>query len=113
MRVHPFITCVLILSAASLLAQHDVSPATVTAGRDLFRTNCALCHGNDGESVPGVHMGVGTFRRAYSDQELIKIIRSGIPGTEMPPNDVTEAEAANIVAYFRNNAAASATLPQN
>jgi putative heme-binding domain-containing protein len=95
----------------ALFAQHEVSPASVEAGKRLYSVNCGICHGTDGAGIPGIHLGMGRFRQAYTDQDLARIIRSGIPGTDMPPNDVTEADAANIVAYLRTSAASATALP--
>jgi hypothetical protein len=50
-----------------------------------------------------VDLGRGQFRRAASatDEELVRIIRTGIPNTGMPPNNISEINAGNIVAYLR------------
>lgn len=105
--------CVLILGVGTLLAQREVAPAQILEeGAQLFRANCAICHGPEGNYVPGVHLGMGGFRRAYTDQDLVRIIRSGVPGTNMPPIDVTETEGGRIVAYLRSLAAmAVSSLP--
>src|SRR6266571_7536311 len=95
------------LAAGALLAQ-SAWAQDVTVGREFFQANCAGCHGPDGTSVPGVDLGHGKFKRASSDEDLIKIIRQGIPGTAMPANEffvVADAEA--IVAYLRSMASAT------
>jgi putative heme-binding domain-containing protein len=46
-----------------------------------------MCHGPEGDAVPGVDLGHNKFRRASSDDELAKIIKNGIPGTGMPPHN--------------------------
>src|SRR5438552_2973812 len=53
-------------------------------GRQLFITNCAVCHGPDGDSVPGVDFGHGKFKRASSYDSLVGVIGDGVPGTGMP-----------------------------
>src|SRR5205085_8251798 len=70
----------------------------------LFLTNCAACHGPEGDAVPGVDLGHGKFRRASSDDELTKIIQKGIEGTAMPPSNFTNVQAGAIVAYLRDMA---------
>jgi cytochrome c oxidase cbb3-type subunit 3 len=48
-----------------------------------------------------VDLGHGKFRRASSDDEVIQIILTGIPGTAMPSNDdFSNFEAQTIVAYL-------------
>ena len=46
----------------------------------MFRDTCANCHGPDGDEVAGIDLGRGVFRRAKTDQDLVQIIRNGIPG---------------------------------
>ena len=87
--------------AATLSAQDTYLPGEVEDGRQLFRASCEVCHGPDGDFVPGVDLGHGKFRRAASAADLIQIIKNGIPGTRMPSNDYSDFEAGNIVAYLR------------
>src|SRR6202521_479789 len=94
--------CTLILAAGALLAQRSYTPGDVQDGQRLFLGNCAPCHGPEGEAVPGVDLGHGKFRRASSDDDLIKIIQKGIEGTAMPPNNFTNFQASTIVAYLRD-----------
>ena len=92
---------VLFLASGALSAQHGYSPTDIDDGRRLYRANCVLCHGPEGESVPGVDLGHGKFRRGTSDGDIIQIIRFGIPGTPMPPHNLTTYQAAYIVSYLR------------
>jgi len=92
------------LAAATLSAQHNYTPADIDDGRAMFRANCAGCHGPDGDLVAGIDLGHGLFRRASTDDDLIKIIRNGISGTPMPPGNYTEFQAGTIVAYLRSMA---------
>ena len=66
---------------AGLFAQHTYTPADIQEGGRLFRANCVLCHGPDGDQVPGIDLGHGRFRQTYSENALVKIIQNGIPGT--------------------------------
>src|SRR5690242_1447659 len=98
----------LALAAAPLMAQHSYTQADVDNGLKLFRANCVVCHGVDGDAVPGTDLGHGKFRHASSNEELEGIIRSGIPGTPMPPSNFSEREAFAIVLYLRQMAELSA-----
>jgi cytochrome c oxidase cbb3-type subunit III len=88
----------------TLSAQHEYTATDIENGGRLFLATCATCHGPDGDGVAGVDLGRGQFRRAVgaSDEELVKIIRTGIPNTGMPSNNISEINAGNIVAYLRS-----------
>ncbi len=94
--------CLFFLAAGALLAQHSYTPSDVQDGGKLFRSNCVECHGVDGNLVSGIDLAHGKFRRASTDEELISVIRNGIPGTPMPPGNFTEFQAGTIVAYLRS-----------
>src|SRR5947208_1856441 len=101
----------LLATSGSAAQQAPYSPSDVEDGERLFMNSCANCHGPDGDSVPGVDLGHGQFRRASSDSDLIEIIRRGIAGTPMPPGNYSNTQATQIVAYLRSLAtAAQATL---
>lgn len=95
---------VLVLAVGTLFAQQSYSPADVEDGGRAYRGNCAVCHGPDGDGIAGVELGRGTFMRASSDDDLIRIIRTGIQGTAMPPANFSEFQARTIVAYLRSMA---------
>lgn len=101
--------CALVLIAGALWAQRGVE-----LGAQLYRTNCAVCHGPNGDTVAGVDLWSGKFRRVSSDGELIGIMRNGIPETAMPPANLTESQAGQILAYLHfeaDQAARIAALP--
>jgi putative heme-binding domain-containing protein len=97
---------------AMLLAgagQHVYTNADVENGARLYSASCATCHGPRGDAVRGVTLLSGSFRRATTDDEVARIILGGIPGTSMPPNNYSEAEAGMIVAYLRGAARGGVT----
>jgi putative heme-binding domain-containing protein len=100
----------LVLAAGALLAQRRYTPGDVQDGQRLFLANCDACHGPEGDAVPGVDLGHGKFRRASSDDDLIKIILKGIEGTAMPPSNFTNFQASTIVAYLRDMAGSTSRL---
>jgi putative heme-binding domain-containing protein len=90
---------------APLSAQRrDPDPHNVEAGANLFNSICASCHGGEGDQIAGVDLGHGKFRFASTDQEIINIIRNGIPGTGMPANKMSEASAGAVVTYLHQMA---------
>jgi len=97
------------LAVGALFAQHSFTPIDVEDGGRLFRANCTVCHGAQGDGVPGIDLMHGKFRHAKDDDDIAAIIRTGIPGTAMPPNNFTDFTALTIVSYLRSMAAATAT----
>jgi putative heme-binding domain-containing protein len=90
-------------TAGRLIAQdHGYTAADIEDGARLYQSTCAGCHGPAGDEIPGVELARGQFRRGTSDTDLIAIIRTGIPGTAMPPHSVSDEQAAQVVGYLRN-----------
>ena len=90
-------------SASPLFAQQrNYLPAEVEAGGRLFQANCTTCHGPEGDGVAGVNFSKGQFRRASSDDDLLRVIVRGVPGTPMPPSSFSESQAGTIVGYLRS-----------
>ena len=101
--------CVFIVAAASAAGtvaaqEHSYTPADIENGSRIFQSTCAGCHGQNGDGVAGIDLSRGQFRRGTSDTEIIKIIQTGIPGTTMPPHNLTDTQGATVVAYLRNMA---------
>ena len=110
MRAHGVFVCAVMAAAvmsgaARLSAQHSYTRSELENGARLYLGSCATCHGARGDMVRGVALMSGRFQRASTDEELVKIIISGIAGTAMPPNNYTDLEAGMIVAYLRGTAA--------
>lgn len=88
-----------------LLAQDHAgfnSGQDAEAGAQLFFADCSNCHGVDGATVPGVDLGRNKFKTASTDEDLIRIVINGVPGTGMPPSNLPRELASNIVAYLRS-----------
>src|SRR5438093_12095935 len=95
--------------AAPVIAQHEYTSSEIEAGKQQYAANCTRCHGPDGDAVANADIGHGKFRRATSDDELVRIIRNGVPETTMAAaNNISEPNAATIVAYLRSMAATAA-----
>ena len=104
--------CVFFAAAAVLFAQHEFNPFDAQIGARLYLNNCVYCHGPDGDQVPGIKLGSGTFKHATTDQDIMEIIRKGIPGTGMPAQaNMPEQQVQYVVAYLRSLAAEPGSLP--
>lgn len=86
------------------LAQHETA-ADLVDGERAYRNTCANCHGPDGDVITGIDLGRGQFRRPMTDDDLVRIIRTGIPNTPMPASTMSVEQATKIVGYLRSLAA--------
>ena len=108
--------CVLALAGSPLLVARQNHPGGESEdGKRLFIANCAPCHGPDGDAIAGVDFGHGKFRRASSDNDIIEIVKAGVPGTGMPAfsNELSEVEIRMLASYLRflSGSAQSASAP--
>jgi cytochrome c oxidase cbb3-type subunit III len=96
------VTLLLLAAPRAAFAQHETA-ADLLDGERAFRQSCANCHGPDGNLIPGIDFSRGQFRGQFSDDDLVRIIRTGIPNTAMPPSpNMTEPQARQVVAYLRS-----------
>ena len=87
------------------------NPEAIRAGMGLFRGRCADCHGVDARGVRAPDI-TQVWVSGRTDGGLLKTIREGVPGTEMPANPrVNDNEAWQILAYLRTLAASAPTDP--
>jgi putative heme-binding domain-containing protein len=77
-------------------------PTDVENGSRLYRSNCFACHGPEGNSIPGVDFRRGQFKRASTDDDLLRVIANGVPGTAMPPAAINDSARLALVAYLRS-----------
>src|SRR5579863_1711197 len=92
----------LLCLAIPLAAQQRYLSSDVETGSRLYRANCFACHGPEGNSIPGVDFRRGQFKRASTDEDLFRVIVTGVPGTAMPPTAVNDAARLALVAYIRS-----------
>ena len=85
------------------------------AGADLYRQNCAVCHGKDARGMPnlGKDLTTSSFLQDKGDQELLAFIEQGRPandpanttGIPMPAKGgntaLTDEQILGIIAYLR------------
>lgn len=106
----------LLLGVSGLLQaqEHSYAPSDIENGRGLYQANCLGCHGDNGSSVEGANLASGRFRRASSDEDLIALIRSGIPSTLMIPRpQLSYGELRALVAFLRSMQTAGAVRAED
>jgi putative heme-binding domain-containing protein len=99
MRLLPFALVVAALASAQ-------SPE-VAAGKKLFDSQCALCHGESGTGGRGPSLNRPKLSHAPDDEGLKKVISGGLE-PEMPAAwQLNETEVAAVAAYVRSLSAVS------
>jgi len=94
------------LFAAGLPAQEK--PAA-EVGRGAFRIYCAPCHGIRAQGGRGPDLTRGTFNSGDTDAELFRVIKDGVPGTEMPSFERVGDDVIRLmVTYIRSSAPVAA-----
>ena len=88
------------------------SPGQIAEGEGLYTQRCMSCHGargaDDGPAATTLsklppELGSFAWQAERSDAAIAEAIRSGMPGTAMPPSrDITDGELATMVAYVRS-----------
>jgi putative heme-binding domain-containing protein len=101
--------CVFLLASGALLAQHEYTATDIENGGRQYVNNCVYCHGPEGDQIAGISLFRGRFKRVVSDDDIVQVIRNGVPGTGMPAQNMNDANARTIVAYLRSAAAVPAS----
>lgn len=87
-------------------AQDQVSKLTaddLARGKQMFIGQCALCHGIAGTGGRGPALNQPDLSRVANNQALFRIIKNGIPETEMPEAwQMTDREIWQVGGYVRS-----------
>ena len=78
------------------------APEAIAAGAKLFGTSCAACHGPDGSGGRGPNLVRRTLWHPLSDEDIFRAIRNGVPGADMPPTKLSDAETWDLVAFIHS-----------
>lgn len=88
-------------------------PEAITAGRNIYRGRCAVCHGIDAKGYRGSDLTSGDWVHGGSDGQIYKTIASGIAGTEMPGHgNMSADEIWAVIAYLRTLATPGGAAPE-
>jgi putative heme-binding domain-containing protein len=83
------------------LADHQYPTEAIEAGARVYATECALCHGANGDAVDGVDLRRGRFRTVRSDDDIRRVVTTGVEGSRMPSFRLGAAQLDGVVAYIR------------
>src|SRR2546426_1567379 len=102
------LSCVVLLIPAGAFCQtrplSRALPHDLTAGKRIFDAQCAWCHGTEGAGGSGPNLQRTSLPHASTDASLVPIVRTRIPGTEMPnfALSLTDRMAWQTAAYVRS-----------
>lgn len=105
-------------SGAELASATEANPAIVAQGKALFTKHCAICHGEKGDGqgrfaylmnprprnfIDAKFKLSTTVNQVPSDEDLLRTVRQGMPGSAMPPwSHLPDGELKALVAFVRN-----------
>ncbi len=99
----PCLTLALLLTVAAATARaqdHTYSSADIATGVRLYGAQCQLCHGATGDTVAGVNLRLGRFRRAVTDDDLAQVLATGVPPA-MPAFTFSADDSRGLIAFIR------------
>ena len=100
-----FLAALLAATAGRAHAQgapdHQYTSQDIEAGSRVYSSQCALCHGVNGDTVNGIDLRRGKFRRSISDEDIAGVIAAGVPAAGMPAFTLRPAEVTGLLAFIR------------
>src|SRR5579863_5419622 len=83
-----------------------MSAQDATSGGNLYKQQCASCHGDGLEGRSGPPLTGGDFRSRWPNADLVEKIRNTMP--QNSPGKLTAAQAADLAAYIQKSGGAVA-----
>jgi len=103
------VAAIVAVSAGLVLAQQQSDtvrnplsddPRAADAGQQLYNGTCQACHGPGGQGDRGPALNTPTLVHGSEDADLFRTIRSGVPGTQMPPFPrLSDTQIWQLVSY--------------
>lgn len=114
-RIRFFLWAAAALTAGVLFAQAPVSdtvmnplantPGAAAEGLRIFDATCQTCHGPAGigdSGRGGPALNATGLKQGDGDADLFRVIRQGVPGTQMPPyKGLRDEQVWQLVSYIR------------
>jgi len=102
----------MVLVFANLVSQADAQDLGVNKGKELYQKKCRFCHQEGANGKPGVGTSLSNkeFLSIVSADWLKKVIETGVPGTNMPPQKkLGDENIRAIVSYVQSLSPLSGT----
>lgn len=87
-------------AASKIEPLSSASTEDLARGKRLYQAQCAQCHGPQGNGGTGANLAQPRLNRATSEEALIRIMRDGIAGTDMPPSPALNERELWLTAAF-------------
>jgi putative heme-binding domain-containing protein len=94
------VACAAGVVAPAAAQDHTYSSAEIATGLRLYGAQCQLCHGATGDTVAGVNLRLGRFKRAVTDDDLAQVIAKGVPPA-MPSFTLSADDTRGVIAFIR------------
>jgi mono/diheme cytochrome c family protein len=78
----------------------SITSEEASAGKSLFETRCAPCHGTDGKKIASADLTDQALMAALSQNDIAGFIQKGVP-PQMPASDLNDDDAFAVAAYVR------------
>jgi putative heme-binding domain-containing protein len=86
-------------------------PEAIRMGMGFFRVRCADCHGIDAKGMRGPDLSQ-IWSSGRTDSSVFKTVRTGVPGSEMPPAfRLMDDDLWRVLAYLRTLATTAPNEP--
>ena len=93
----------LAIAQSNTAGKQPLKPTDLAQGKKLFNGQCALCHGIEGTGGKGPALNQPKLQRATNEAALFKVIKEGIPDSEMPDFwQMTDREIRLVASYVRS-----------
>jgi cytochrome c oxidase cbb3-type subunit 3 len=79
----------------------DESPAAVGEGLRIYRSKCARCHDVNAQGYKAADL-TQLSKRNLTNAQIATIIVRGIPGKDMPGQNLDTTQQARVIAYLRS-----------
>ena len=97
------------LQESTRLAQaaESFTEERIERGSETYAHQCAACHGDEGEGGSGPALNDRTLLKNTLDSVFFSVIRSGVPGTQMPAWSVdfggplTDEDVRDVVTFIK------------